>query len=158
MDKETQVGTLARKDLADQLQIQVKKSIDKGAELVFGGNQKGSYHEPTVLGKVKPGMPAFDEETFGPLAAMIHAKDIDEAFELSEMSKYGLGVTVCTTNIEKAVSMSSRVSDAAFFINEFVKSDPRLPFGGTKKSGYGRELAKDGIMEFINKKTIYVKA
>jgi succinate-semialdehyde dehydrogenase/glutarate-semialdehyde dehydrogenase len=89
---------------------------------------------------------------------MIQAKDIDEAFELSEQSKYGLGVSVCTTNIDKALAMSSRVSDGAYFINSLVKSDPRLPFGGTKNSGYGRELAKDGMMEFINKKTIYVNA
>ncbi|MEQ8715711.1 MAG: NAD-dependent succinate-semialdehyde dehydrogenase [Cyclobacteriaceae bacterium] len=157
MDDATKVGPLARKDLADQLQDQVQKSITAGAELLCGGNQTECYHEPTVLGNVTPGMPAFDEETFGPLAAMIRAKDIEEAFELSEMSKYGLGVTVCTTNIEKALSMSHLVSDGAYFVNELVKSDPRLPFGGTKRSGYGRELAKDGMMEFLNHKTVYVK-
>ena len=153
----TKVGPMARKDLADQLQEQVRKSVEMGAELLFGGDQKDCFHEPTVLGNVKPGMPAFNEETFGPLAAMIKAKDIDEAFELSEMSPFGLGVTVCTTNIEKAISMADRVSDGAYFVNELVKSDPRLPFGGTKRSGYGRELAKDGMMEFVNRKTIYVK-
>lgn len=158
MDDSTKIGTLAREDLADQLQSQVKRSIEAGATLLVGGSQNGSFHEPTVLGNVKPGMPAFEEETFGPLAAMIRAKDIDDAFELSENSKYGLGVTVCTTNIDLALEMSSRVSDGAYFINELVKSDPRLPFGGTKRSGYGRELAKDGMMEFINRKTIYVKA
>ena len=157
IEEETKVGTLARKDLADQLQSQVKESIEKGAQLLLGGAQKDCYHEPTVLGDVKPGMPAFDEETFGPLAAMIKAKDEAEAFQLAEMSKYGLGVTVCTTNIKKALAMSDQVSDGAYFINELVKSDPRLPFGGTKKSGYGRELAKDGMMEFMNRKTIYVK-
>jgi succinate-semialdehyde dehydrogenase/glutarate-semialdehyde dehydrogenase len=88
---------------------------------------------------------------------MIKAKSIEDAFRLSELSNFGLGVTVCTTNIEKAIAMADRVSDGAYFINELVKSDPRLPFGGTKHSGYGRELAKDGIMEFINKKTVYVK-
>jgi succinate-semialdehyde dehydrogenase/glutarate-semialdehyde dehydrogenase len=148
---------MARIDLADQLQEQVKNSISQGAELVFGGGQKGCFHEPTVLGNVKPGMAAFDEETFGPLAAMIKVKSIDEAFELSEKSKYGLGVTVCTQNIEKALQCADRVSDGAYFINDLVKSDPRLPFGGTKKSGYGRELAKDGMMEFVNRKTVYVK-
>ncbi|MEN2282106.1 NAD-dependent succinate-semialdehyde dehydrogenase [Algoriphagus sp. SE2] len=158
MDDSTKIGTLAREDLADQLQAQVQQSIEAGATLLAGGRQKGSFHEPTVLGNVKPGMPAFDEETFGPLAAMIRAKDLDEAFELSENSKYGLGVTVCTTNIDLALQMADRVSDGAYFINELVKSDPRLPFGGTKRSGYGRELAKDGMMEFINRKTIYVKA
>jgi succinate-semialdehyde dehydrogenase/glutarate-semialdehyde dehydrogenase len=156
-DKETQIGTMARKDLADELQSQVKKSVDAGAKLILGGDQDNCYHEPTILGEVKPGMPAFDEETFGPLAAMIRAKDEQDAFRLSELSIFGLGVTVCTTDIKKALSMSDQVSDGAYFINELVKSDPRLPFGGTKKSGYGRELAKDGMMEFINRKTIYVK-
>jgi succinate-semialdehyde dehydrogenase/glutarate-semialdehyde dehydrogenase len=158
MDDKTKIGTLAREDLADELQSQVKRSLEVGAELLEGGNQKGCFHEPTVLGNVKPGMPAFDEETFGPLAAMIRAEDEHDAFRLSELSVYGLGVTVCTTNIEKALEMTDQVSDGAYFINELVKSDPRLPFGGTKRSGYGRELAKDGMMEFINRKTIYVKA
>ena len=156
LDEQTQVGPLARKDLADQLQAQVKKSVQSGAQLLLGGNQKNCYHEPTILGDVKPGMPAFDEETFGPLAAMIKVKDAKEAFELSEQSKYGLGVTVFTLNVEKALSMADQVSDGAYFVNQLVKSDPRLPFGGTKRSGYGRELAKDGMMEFINRKTIYV--
>lgn len=157
MEEETKVGTLAREDLADELQKQVQASIKKGAKLILGGKQRGAYHEPTVLGNVKPGMPAFDEETFGPLAAMIKVKTIEEAFVLSEQSRYGLGVTVCTTNIKKAIECAGEVSDGAYFINELVKSDPRLPFGGTKKSGYGRELAKDGMMEFMNRKTVYVK-
>jgi len=157
MEEDTKVGPLARKDLADELQKQVKKSLEMGAELLLGGNQKGAYHEPTILGKVKPGMPAFDEETFGPLAAMIKVKTIEEAFQLSEQSNFGLGVSVCTTNIEKALKYVSEVSDGAYFINELVKSDPRLPFGGEKRSGYGRELAKDGMMEFVNRKTVYVK-
>lgn len=153
----TDVGPLARKDLADQLHDQVKKSIEAGAELLLGGNQAECYYEPTILGNVQPGMAAFDEETFGPLAAMIKAKDTDHAFELSERSRLGLGVTVCTTNTERALSYADRVSDGAYFINELVKSDPRLPFGGTKKSGFGRELAKDGMMEFVNRKTVYLK-
>jgi len=157
INEDTKVGPMARIDLADQLQKQVRSSVEMGAELLLGGNQDNCYHEPTVLGNVKPGMPAFDEETFGPLAAMIKAKDIDDAFRLSELSPFGLGVTVCTTNIKKAVEMAHRVSDGAYFVNELVKSDPRLPFGGTKRSGFGRELAKDGMMEFINRKTIYVK-
>jgi succinate-semialdehyde dehydrogenase/glutarate-semialdehyde dehydrogenase len=157
MEEDTKVGPLARVDLAEQLQKQVQGSIEKGATLILGGKQNGAYHEPTVLGNVKPGMPAFDEETFGPLAAMIKVKSIEEAFEVSELSTYGLGVTVCTTNIEKALEYASEVSDGAYFINELVKSDPRLPFGGQKRSGYGRELSKDGMMEFVNRKTIYVK-
>jgi len=157
LQEETQIGPMARRDLADQLQAQVKKSIEMGAALLIGGNQKDCFHEPTVLGNVTRDMPAFKEETFGPLAAMIRAKDIDEAFALAELSRYGLGVTVCTSNVDKALSMAHKVSDGAYFINELVKSDPRLPFGGTKLSGYGRELSKDGMMEFINRKTIYVK-
>ncbi|TYC09602.1 NAD-dependent succinate-semialdehyde dehydrogenase [Bizionia gelidisalsuginis] len=157
MEEDTKIGPLARKDLADQLQYQVRNSVAMGADLLLGGNQSGAYHEPTILGNVKPDMPAFDEETFGPLAAMIKVKTIEEAFALSEQSRYGLGVTVCTTNIEKALEYAHEVSDGAYFINELVKSDPRLPFGGTKKSGYGRELAKDGILEFVNRKTVYVK-
>ncbi len=157
MNDATQIGVLARKDLADQLHSQVTRSIEAGAELLLGGTQNNCYYAPTVLGNVKPGMTAFDEETFGPVATMIRAKDIDEAFELAGNSKFGLGLTVCTSDTEKALSMSSRVSDGAYFINELVKSDPRLPFGGTKTSGYGRELGKDGMMEFINRKTIYVK-
>ncbi len=157
MDTNTTYGPLARLDLADQLNKQVQESVAKGAKLLLGGTQNGCNHEATVLGDVTPGMPAFDEETFGPLAAMIKAEDIEHAFELSEQSKYGLGVTVCTKNIEKALKYADKVSDGAYFINELVKSDPRLPFGGTKKSGYGRELAKDGILEFVNRKTVYVK-
>ena len=157
LEKDTQVGPLARVDLADELQKQVKESVQKGAKLIYGGGQKDAYHEPTILGDVTPGMPAFDEETFGPLAAMIRARSIDEAFDLANKSKFGLGLTVCTRDIERALSYANRVPDGAYFINELVKSDPRLPFGGTKKSGYGRELSFDGILEFVNRKTIYVK-
>jgi succinate-semialdehyde dehydrogenase/glutarate-semialdehyde dehydrogenase len=135
----------------------VKESVAMGAELLYGGNQHGCYHEPTILGNVKPGMPAFDEETFGPLAPMIKVKDESEAFELAEKSRYGLGTTVCTTDIDRANELSGIVSDGAYFVNELVKSDPRLPFGGTKRSGYGRELARDGMMEFVNRKTVYIK-
>ncbi|TVR33603.1 MAG: NAD-dependent succinate-semialdehyde dehydrogenase [Balneolaceae bacterium] len=156
-DDSTEIGPLARKDLADELNKQVKKSIELGAELLTGGSQNDAYYEPTVLDNVKPGMPAFDEETFGPVAAIIRAKDEDEAFRLASQSKYGLGVTVFTTDIERARKNIGKVPDGAFFVNELVKSDPRLPFGGTKHSGYGRELSKEGILEFVNKKTVYVK-
>lgn len=157
MEEGTQIGPLARKDLADKLQQQIVASIDTGAQLLLGGKRQGCFHEPTVLGDVQPGMPVFDEETFGPVAAMIRAKDEMHAFALSEQSKYGLGVTICTTDIERALSSASHVSDGAYFINDLVKSDPRLPFGGEKHSGYGRELGKDGIMAFVNRKTVYVK-
>ena len=158
LDPATHVGPLARKDLADQLNRQVKESVAQGATILLGGKQDDCYHEPTILGNVKPEMAAFKEETFGPLAAVIKAKTIEEAFELAENSKYGLGTTVFTKNTAKAVELAYMVSDGAYFVNELVKSDPRLPFGGTKRSGYGRELAKEGMMEFVNKKTVYVKA
>lgn len=157
LERQTQVGPLARKDLADTLNRQVKESVTMGARLILGGKQDECFHEPTILGDVVPGMPAFEEETFGPLAAMIKAKDVEHAFELSNQSRFGLGVTVCTENIDKALEMAGEVSDGAYFINELVKSDPRLPFGGTKTSGYGRELAQDGILEFVNRKTVFVK-
>lgn len=157
MDESTEIGPLARKDLADGLHEQLEKSVEKGAKIEAGGNQEDAFHEPTVLTGVKPGMPAFDEETFGPIAAIIRAKDVDEAFELAANSPYGLGLSLFTTDIENARRHISKVPDGAFFINELVKSDPRLPFGGTRNSGYGRELSREGIHEFINKKTVYVK-
>ncbi|NGP75670.1 NAD-dependent succinate-semialdehyde dehydrogenase [Balneolaceae bacterium YR4-1] len=156
LDESTEMGPLAREDLAEQLQEQVNKSLARGAELLTGGGRRGAFHEPTVLTNVQPGMPAFDEETFGPLAAIIKAKDKEEAFELASLSRYGLGTTLFTKDIEEARKSISKIPDGAFFINELVKSDPRLPFGGTKHSGYGRELSRDGILEFVNKKTVYV--
>jgi succinate-semialdehyde dehydrogenase/glutarate-semialdehyde dehydrogenase len=153
----TEVGPLARKDLADELQKQVNISVQQGAELLLGGNQDNCFHEPTVLGGVTRDMAAFKEETFGPLAAMIKVKSAEEAFELSEESQFGLGVSLFTKDTAKAQDYAAKVSDGALFINELVKSDPRLPFGGTKKSGFGRELAKDGMMEFINRKVVYIK-
>ena len=157
MEEETQIGTLARLDLAEGVQKQVKESIKKGAKLLLGGKQWDAYHEPTILGDVRPGMPAFDEETFGPVAAMIKAQNIDEAFKLSQMTDFALGISVCTKDVKKALEYIDSVNDGAYFINELVKSDPRLPFGGQKNSGYGRELSRDGMMEFINRKTVYVK-
>jgi succinate-semialdehyde dehydrogenase / glutarate-semialdehyde dehydrogenase len=157
LNENTTIGPLARKDLADNLQLQVRDSITGGAKMLLGGGQEGCYHQPTVLGDVRPGMSAFDQETFGPLAAIIRAKDEKHALALAEQSKFGLGTTVCTTNIDKALSFAADISDGAYFVNELVKSDPRLPFGGTKSSGYGRELAKNGMMEFVNVKTVYVK-
>lgn len=156
MEESTQLGPLARKDLAENLHQQIKESVGKGAEILTGGDYKDAFHEATVLGKVSPGMPAFDEETFGPLAAVTEAASLEEAFDLAAKSKYGLGLTLCTNDVEAARKYTHRVQDGAFFINELVKSDPRLPFGGTKNSGYGRELSREGIREFVNKKTVYV--
>lgn len=154
---DTTIGPMAREDLAKTLENQMQESINMGAELILGGKRDGCFFEPTILTNVKPGMPVFDEETFGPLACIIKATDLEEAFYLSEQSDFGLGVTVFTQNVAKALNYAHRVSDGAYFINELVKSHPALPFGGTKISGYGRELSRDGILEFVNRKTIYVK-
>jgi succinate-semialdehyde dehydrogenase/glutarate-semialdehyde dehydrogenase len=157
MDEDTQVGPMARVDLAEGLEKQMKKSIEQGAVLVCGGKRTDAYFEPTILSGVKPGMVAFEEELFGPVSSMIIAQDADEAIELANASTFGLGMTIATSNVQKALELGSRAEDGAVFINELVKSDPRLPFGGTKKSGYGRELSRHGILEFVNAKTVYVK-
>jgi succinate-semialdehyde dehydrogenase / glutarate-semialdehyde dehydrogenase len=156
LEEGTQISVLAREDLAEDLEKQVKKSVEMGAEVLIGGERKGAHYKPTILVNVKPGMPVFDEETFGPMAAIIKAATMDEAFELAAKSKFGLGLTLFSEDIEKAQSYADRVEDGAFFINELVKSDPRLPFGGTKISGYGRELSREGLLEFVNVKTVFV--
>lgn len=154
---EATIGPLARVDLAEGLERQVLASVNSGAKLLYGGNREGAKFEPTVLGDVKPGMPVFDEETFGPVAAFVRIKNLEEGIALSNKSSYGLGVSICTTNTERVLSHVSDFEEGAVFINEFVKSDPRLPFGGIKNSGYGRELSAEGILEFVNTKTVYVK-
>lgn len=157
MKKTTTISTLARKDLADILKKQVDASIKKGAKLILGTKTDNAYFEPTILENVKPGMPVFDEETFGPVAAMIKASTTEEAFELASKTKFGLGTMVFARDIEKAQEYIEDIQDGSFFINDLVKSDVRLPFGGTKASGYGRELSKEGMLEFVNKKTVYIK-
>ncbi|MEX2597207.1 MAG: NAD-dependent succinate-semialdehyde dehydrogenase [Salibacteraceae bacterium] len=151
------VGPLARLDLAEGIERQVQQSIEKGAELILGGKRDGAKYEPTVLKNVVPGMAVFDEETFGPVAPFIRIKDLDEAIRLSNSSSFGLGVTVCTSNPEAVLNRVQEFEEGAVFINELVKSDPRLPFGGIKNSGYGRELSSNGIHEFVNVKTVYLK-
>ena len=157
MSDDTYIGPMARKDLAEELHKQVTGSVEKGAELLTGGELDGASYQPTILGNVKPGMPAFDEETFGPVAAVTRAKNEDHAIELATKSDFGLGATIFTGDIDKARHLIKDIPDGALFVNELVKSDPRLPFGGTKNSGYGRELSKEGIREFLNIKTVYVK-
>jgi len=157
LQEDTQIGPLARKDLATQLHDQVQESIQEGAKLLLGGRQNNCFYEPTVLENVTPKMSVFKEETFGPVAAFVKVGSVDEAFSLAEKSNFGLGLSVFTTNVNNVLNYAKNSSDAAFFVNELVKSDPRLPFGGTKNSGYGRELSKDGMLEFVNRKTVYVK-
>lgn len=155
------IGPMARGDLRDNLHEQVRKSVEAGANLRFGGEipaGPGFFYPPTLLTGVAPGMPAFDEELFGPVAAIIRANDTEHALELANQSDYGLGAAVFTGDAEKGQKLAEqRLNAGAVFVNEFVKSDPRLPFGGIKKSGYGRELSHFGIREFVNTKTVYVK-
>ncbi|WP_322551329.1 NAD-dependent succinate-semialdehyde dehydrogenase [Flavobacterium psychraquaticum] len=156
LDKTTEIGSLAREDLAEELEIQVRKSIEIGAKLVCGGKRTESFYEPTILTNVSVKMPVFKEETFGPVVAITAFKTLEEAIELSNTSEFGLGVSVFTQDIETIKKHISSFNEGAVFINEMVKSDPRLPFGGIKKSGYGRELSEDGIREFVNVKTVVI--
>jgi succinate-semialdehyde dehydrogenase/glutarate-semialdehyde dehydrogenase len=155
-DVNTQIGSLARVDLAEELEIQVKKSIAMGAQLILGGNRNEAFFEPTILTKVTPEMSVFKEETFGPVAAITSFQTLDDAIKLSNQSDFGLGVSIFTQNIDFIKTKILAFNEGAVFINEMVKSDPRLPFGGIKKSGYGRELAEDGIKEFVNIKTVVI--
>jgi succinate-semialdehyde dehydrogenase/glutarate-semialdehyde dehydrogenase len=151
------IGTLARTDLADILQEQINKSIEKGASVHFGNKRDKAYYQPTIITNVTANMPVFTEETFGPVAAIIKVSNKDEAYKMAANSDFGLGTMIFTEDIEDAKYRIIDIEDGSFFINDMVKSDPRLPFGGTKKSGYGRELSREGILAFVNKKTVYIK-
>lgn len=161
MDAKTIVGPMARHDLRDQLHEQVEKSIAMGATLLCGGyipRSKGAYYPTTVLTNVKPGMPAYDEELFGPVAAIIEAKDEKDALRIANDNEYGLGGAIIAKNIKRAEKLAvEEMETGNVFINDFVHSDARLPFGGVKHSGYGREIGTHGIKEFVNVKTIYIK-
>ncbi|TVP89833.1 MAG: NAD-dependent succinate-semialdehyde dehydrogenase [Thioalkalivibrio sp.] len=159
MDEETDLGPLAREDLLDDLHDQVNRSIEAGALCVTGGQRlerPGTFYAPTLLDHVRPGMAAFDEETFGPVAAVSRAADADDAVALANASRYGLGGSVWTTDRARGEAIARRLECGCAFVNGIVKSDPRLPFGGVKDSGYGRELSALGIREFVNAKTIWV--
>lgn len=155
------VGPQARVDLRNALHRQVVISIEKGARLLLGGtipDQKGAYYEPTVLTDVKKGMPAYDDELFGPVAAIIPVENEEEAIRVANDSVFGLGAAVFTQDLKRGEKIAEEKLEAgACFVNTFVKSDPRLPFGGIKESGYGRELSYLGIREFVNIKTVYIK-
>lgn len=159
LEEETELGPLARGDLRDELDDQVQLSIAAGAELRLGGSPiegSGFFYPATVLANVAPGMPAFDEELFGPVAAVIPVQDADEAVELANRSSFGLGASIWTSDTENAAEMAERLEAGAVFVNEIVKSDPRVPFGGVKESGFGRELSHFGIREFVNIKTVWI--
>ncbi|MBV9353992.1 MAG: NAD-dependent succinate-semialdehyde dehydrogenase [Chloroflexi bacterium] len=160
-ERSTNVGPLARGDLRETLQRQVEESLARGAHAVTGGgpiDRKGYYYAPTVLDEVSLEMPAFREEMFGPVAAVIPAKDADDAVTLANDTEYGLGANLWSRDIERAKSLARRIEAGSVFINGMVTSDPRLPFGGVKRSGYGRELSHYGIREFTNIQTIVVGA
>jgi len=161
MDEDTEIGPQARHDLRDELHRQVTESIVKNAKCLLGGkipDSKGAYYPPTVLIDVKKGMPAYDEELFGPVAAIIPVKDEDEAISIANDSVFGLGAAIFTRDIEKGERIAvNEIEAGSCFVNAFVKSDPRLPFGGIKISGYGRELSYFGIKEFVNIKTVFLK-
>jgi len=161
LDPKSDLGPQARVDLRDELHRQVQESIKKGATLVLGGivpEGKNALYPPTILTNVKKGMPAYDEELFGPAAAVIVVKNEDEAIDVANDSEFGLGAAVFTKDIVRGERIAAtRLEAGACFVNSSVKSDPSLPFGGIKHSGYGRELGVYGFKELVNIKTVYVK-
>jgi len=160
LDRETQVGPLARGDLREALERQVRVSVEMGAHVALGGEPiagKGYFYAPTVLADVRPEMPAFREETFGPVAAVARARDAEEAVALANDSQYGLGGNLWTRDIQRGRELARHIESGGVFINGMTASDPRLPFGGVKRSGYGRELSAIGIREFTNMKTVWVR-
>jgi succinate-semialdehyde dehydrogenase/glutarate-semialdehyde dehydrogenase len=157
----TQVGPLARADLRDELAQQVTASLAAGARLVCGGYAlpgSGFFYAPTVLADVRPGIPAFDEEVFGPVAAVTTASDTSDAVDLANRSRFGLGASIWTRDVGSAEVLAHHLDAGLVFINDIVRSDPRLPFGGVKRSGFGRELSHFGLREFVNIRTIVVGA
>jgi len=159
LNRATQVGPLAREDLRGDIERQVNATVALGAKIALGGKRldgTGFFYEPTLIADVTPGMPMFDEETFGPAAAVIRARDTDHAIALANASIYGLGGNLWTRDVKSAEAIAARLESGAVFINGMTASDPRLPFGGVKRSGYGRELSYFGIREFTNVQTVWV--
>jgi acyl-CoA reductase-like NAD-dependent aldehyde dehydrogenase len=158
-ERDTQVGPLARPDLRDALEDQVKRSLAAGARLATGGRRlerRGYFYAPTVLTQVTPEMPVAREETFGPVAAVIRARDSGEAVAIANDSPFGLGASLWTRDVSRGKELAREIETGSVFINGMVVSDPRLPFGGVKRSGYGRELSDFGIREFVNIQTVWV--
>jgi acyl-CoA reductase-like NAD-dependent aldehyde dehydrogenase len=162
LDRATQIGPLARGDLRETLARQVQESVRMGAKVALGGEMvagpggKGYYYAPTILTHVTPEMPVFREETFGPVAALIRARDAEHAVELANDTDFGLGGNLWTRDLARARELARRLASGGVFINGMTASDPRLPFGGVKRSGYGRELSLVGIREFVNVQTVWI--
>ena len=159
LERETQIGPLARGDLRDDLETQVQQSVKMGAKVAQGGHPlpgQGYFYAPTILTDVTLEMPVFREEVFGPVAAVILARNTDHAIELANDSRYGLGGNLWTRNLDRARGLARRIESGNVFINGMTASDPRLPFGGVKHSGYGRELSVFGIREFVNIQTVWI--
>lgn len=155
-DPATDMGPMARPDLAGELATQLQQTISQGAQLAVGGQQEAANFAPTLLTGVKKGMTAFDEETFGPLAVIIRAQHAEHAIELANQTPFGLGASLWTTDLDKARNLARLIESGNVFVNAMVHSDARLPFGGVKLSGYGRELSLEGTHEFLNVKTVYI--
>ena len=156
-DLTTEIGAMAREDLAIEIEEMVAQSLSEGATLLCGGKRTGAFYEPTVLTDVTPTMRVFKEETFGPVAVVTTFQDFEEAIALSNQSDFGLGVAIFSQNVAFIKSQAPRFDEGAVYINEMLISDPHLPFGGIKNSGYGRELSHFGVLEFANIKTVVVK-
>jgi succinate-semialdehyde dehydrogenase len=161
LDSANNLGPMARGDLRDELHGQVQRTLAAGAKLLLGGNKidgPGSFYEPTVLADVVPGMAAFDEETFGPVAAITVADSAEHAIVLANTSDYGLGGSLWTQDIERAQRIARRLETGGVFINGFPATNARIPVGGVKKSGYGRELSHFGLREFTNAQAVWAKS
>ncbi|MGH8415542.1 MAG: aldehyde dehydrogenase family protein, partial [Gammaproteobacteria bacterium] len=159
LDEKTTLGSMARFDLRDSLHKQVEDALAKGAKVLIGGKflaGKGAFYMPSILDNVQPGMRAWEEELFGPVASIIRVHDEAEALKVANGSRYGLGGSVWTRDKKRGEAFARRMQSGSAFVNGLVKSDPRMPFGGIKHSGYGRELARHGIHEFTNVKTVWI--
>jgi succinate-semialdehyde dehydrogenase/glutarate-semialdehyde dehydrogenase len=159
LDPATDIGPMARENLRDELDQQVRRTLDAGGVLCLGGrpvDRPGFFYEPTIIDQVDPSMAAFCEETFGPVAAIIRACNEEEAVALANQTEFGLGASIWSRDLNRAKALARRIDAGTVFINAVVASDPRVPFGGVKQSGYGRELSHFGLREFVNVKALCI--